>query len=90
MIALAPRGLVTLSGGDLSYSGNSTNNVRPDVPAGGIVHRERRAMARLGGVISGAGTLRKVDAGTMILTASNTYAGSTLSGSAALWWNLAR
>lgn len=74
----ATSGLVTLSGGDLSYSGNSTNNVRPiSLPVASSIGVASGATARLGGVISGAGTLRKVDAGTMILTASNTYAGST-------------
>lgn len=73
----ASSGTVTLNGGTLQINGNTTNNVRPfSMPVASTIGVSAGAAARLGGVISGVGSLSKVDNGTLILSARETFTGN--------------
>lgn len=71
----ASSGTVTLSGGQLEYQGNATNSRAYPMPATSAIGVSANNTVRLNGVISGAGTLNKMDNGTLILAAPQTFAG---------------
>ena len=69
---------LTLGGGGLQINANATNTTRA-ISVVGTASTLGVASGRVyqvGGVISGAGTLNKIDAGTMILSGSNGITGS--------------
>jgi autotransporter-associated beta strand protein len=70
-------GAVTLNGASLQINGNVTNSRAISMPTASTVGVGAGATASLGGVISGAGAnFNKADAGTLILTARETFTGN--------------
>jgi outer membrane autotransporter protein len=59
----------TLAGTTASLQGNIVNNA--------VVAFNQAGSGTYGGVMSGTGSLTKIDAGTLILTGANTYSGGT-------------
>lgn len=72
----ASAGSVTLNGGSLQINGSLTNSRALPMPVAGNLGVATNVTAGLGGVISGAAaTFNKVDNGTLILTAHETFTG---------------
>ncbi len=68
---------LTLGGGSLQVNANATNTTRAiSVVGASTLGVAAGANYQVGGVISGAGNLNKIDTGTMIMTGSNGLTGS--------------
>jgi autotransporter-associated beta strand protein len=71
-------GGTTITGGTLQIgTGGTTGSILGDVTNNGILAFNRSDATTFSGLISGAGSLQKNGAGTLILTGDNTYTGST-------------
>ncbi|MBO9517395.1 MAG: autotransporter-associated beta strand repeat-containing protein [Porphyrobacter sp.] len=71
-------GGTTISAGTLQLgNGGTTGSILGDVTNNGALVFERSDAQTFGGAISGPGTLTQGGAGTLILTAANSYAGGT-------------
>ena len=72
----ASSGGVTLNGATLQINGGVTNSRLFSVPVASTIGVGSGATARLTGIISGAGGLSKIDNGTLVLAARETFAGN--------------
>jgi autotransporter-associated beta strand protein len=73
----ATSGAVTLNGGTLQMNGGVTNSRAISMPTASSIGVGPGATASLGGVISGAAAnFNKLDSGTLILTARETFTGN--------------
>lgn len=73
----ASSGPLTLNGGTLQMNGAVTNSRTVAMPVAASIGVATNVTASFGGVISGAGaTLNKIDNGTLILTAKETFTGN--------------
>ncbi|TPI99681.1 autotransporter outer membrane beta-barrel domain-containing protein [Mesorhizobium sp. B2-8-1] len=71
-------GGTTIAGGDLQLgNGGTTGSILGDVVNNGNLGFDRSNLYSFDGVISGSGQVTQVGVGTTVLTADNTYAGST-------------
>ncbi|WP_404924865.1 autotransporter-associated beta strand repeat-containing protein [Mesorhizobium sp. ORM16] len=71
-------GGTTIAGGDLQLgNGGTTGSILGDVVNNGNLGFDRSNLYTFDGVISGSGQVTQVGVGTTVLTADNTYAGST-------------
>lgn len=71
-------GGTTIAGGTLQLgNGGTTGSITGNVTNNSVLAFNRSDMATFTGAISGSGTLDQVGTGTTILTAANTYTGST-------------
>ncbi len=68
---------VTLAGGSALTSSNGTGTWTGGLTLNGNVNFGGAATITVDSVIGGSGSLNKIDAGTLILTAANTYLGTT-------------
>jgi fibronectin-binding autotransporter adhesin len=78
-------GGTTISAGTLQLgNGGTTGSVVGDVIDNGVFALDHSNASSFGGVISGSGSLRKLGAGSLTLTAANSYAGGTMLDSGTL------
>ena len=71
-------GGTTISAGTLQLgNGSTTGSLSGDVTDNGTLAFDRSDTLTFGGAISGSGALNQIGAGTLILTAANTYTGLT-------------
>jgi len=71
-------GGLTFGGGTLQFLAGLTSNRGTTLNAGGGAVDTNGNSATLGGTIGGVGGLAKLGAGTLVLTAANTFSGGTL------------
>jgi autotransporter-associated beta strand protein/T5SS/PEP-CTERM-associated repeat protein len=77
-------GGTTISSGTLQIGGGTTGSVQGDILNNSILSFNCSNTLTFGGVISGAGQLKQLGAGTLILTGANTYTGGTTISSGTL------
>jgi fibronectin-binding autotransporter adhesin len=87
----AASGGLAFSGGTLQFLSGFTSNRGTTLSAGGGTVDTNGNSATLGGTISGVGGLTKLGAGTLVLSAANTFSGGTMlaAGTLSLANNLA-
>ncbi|WP_043694025.1 autotransporter-associated beta strand repeat-containing protein [Luteibacter sp. 9133] len=71
-------GGTTISGGVLQLgNGGTTGSLAGDVTDNAVLAFNRSDTSSFNGIVSGAGSLRQIGSGTLVLTGNNTYTGGT-------------
>ena len=78
-------GGTTISGGVLQLgNGGTTGSLLGDVTDNAVLAFNRSDSSTFNGIVSGAGSLRQIGSGTLVLTGNNTYTGGTTVGNGIL------